>query len=163
MLRHPVETLAQLLCGNSWRLEDESARPSLARLGLFVPATSGSCRVRDDIDPFWIRRGFGVVVIVPVPPLVRLGLRITFGRVLPGLLAAERCDVEIAPDGPHGLVATVVDEVCAEHALTVAEEDVVAVPFIHAEIFVEAVCDGVPGHLPAHPCLQPRDVRLRRA
>jgi hypothetical protein len=36
------------------------------------------------------------------------------------------------------------------------------VPFVHAEIGVEAVREGEPGHLPAHPCLQPRDVRLRR-
>ena len=38
-----------------------------------------------------------------------------------------------------------------------------AVPLVHAEVGVEAVGDGVPGHLPAHPRLQARDVRLRRA
>ena len=32
-----------------------------------------------------------------------------------------------------------------------------------AEVRVEAVGDGVPRHLPAHPRLQARDVRLRRA
>ena len=47
--------------------------------------------------------------------------------------------------------------------VAVAEERVVAVPLVHAEVGVEAVGDGVPGHLPAHPRLQARDVRLRRA
>ena len=37
-----------------------------------------------------------------------------------------------------------------------------AVPFIHAEVGVEAVGDGVPGNFPAHPRLQARDVGLRR-
>ncbi len=64
---------------------------------------------------------------------------------------------------PHRLVAAVVDEVCAEHPLAVAEEHVVAVPFIDAEVLVEAVGDGVPGHLPAHPFLPACDVRLWRA
>ena len=64
---------------------------------------------------------------------------------------------------PHRLVAAAVDEVGAEHALAVAEEHVVAVPFVDAEVGVEAVRHGVPGHLPAHPRLQARDVRLRRA
>jgi hypothetical protein len=39
----------------------------------------------------------------------------------------------------------------------------VAVPFIDAEVRVEAVGDGGPGHLPAHPRLQARDIRLRCA
>ena len=49
------------------------------------------------------------------------------------------------------------------NTLAVAEEDVVAVSFIDAEVLVEAVGDGVPGHFPAHPRLQARDVSLRRA
>jgi hypothetical protein len=39
------------------------------------------------------------VSVVVVPPLVRRGLRVTLGRVLPLLLAPERGDVEIAPGG----------------------------------------------------------------
>jgi hypothetical protein len=39
----------------------------------------------------------------------------------------------------------------------------VAVPFVHAEVDVEAVGDGVPRHIPAHLRLQADDVRLRRA
>ena len=35
-------------------------------------------------------------------------------------------------------------------------------PLVHAEVGVEAVREGEPRHLPAHPRLQPRDVRLRR-
>src|SRR5262249_58646475 len=58
-------------------------------------------------------------------------------------------------------VAADVDEVGAEHALDVADERVVAVPFIRPEVGVEAVDDGVPGHFPAHPRLQARDVGLR--
>jgi len=42
----------------------------------------------------------------------------------------ERGEVEVAPGGPHRLVAAVVDEVCAEYPLAVAEEHVVAVPFM---------------------------------
>src|SRR5947209_10212590 len=138
--------------------------PSLARLRLFVPPSQGgSLRVGDYIHPLRVRRGFGVVVVVPVPPLVRRGLGVTLWRVLPGFLTAERCDVEVAPGGPHRLVAAAVDEVCAEHVLSVAKEHVVAVPFIDAEVRVEAVGDGVPRYLPAHPRLQVRDVRLRRA
>jgi hypothetical protein len=57
-----------------------------------------------------------------------------------------------------GPPAAAVDEVCAKHPLSV----VVAVPFIDAEVLVEAVSDGVPGHLPVHPLFQTRDVRLRR-
>src|SRR6266568_5185357 len=59
--------------------------------------------------------------------------------------------------------AEAVDEVCAEHLVAVADECIVAVPLVDAEVDVEAVCDGVPGHLPAHSRLQARDVRLRRA
>jgi len=39
------------------------------------------------------------VSVVVVPPLVRRGLRVALGRVLPLLLASERGDVEIAPGG----------------------------------------------------------------
>src|ERR1700677_3655653 len=82
------------------------------------------------LDPLPVRRGLGVVVVVPVPPLVWRGLGVTVWRVLPSLLAAERRDVEVAPGGPHRLVAAAVDEVCAEDPLAVAAEHVVAVPFI---------------------------------
>src|SRR5215468_12579690 len=115
------------------------------------------------LDPFRVGRGLSVVVVVPVPPLIWRGLGVTLRRVLPGLLTAERREVEVAPDGPHRLVAAVVDEVCVEYSLAVAEEHVVAVPFIDAEVLVEAVGHGVPRHLPAHPRLQASDVRLRRA
>src|SRR5271170_5470995 len=70
----------------------------------------------------------GVVVVVPVPPLVRRGLGVTFRRVLPSLLPAERRDVEVAPGGPHRLVASLVDEVGAEHLLAFPDEHVVTVP-----------------------------------
>src|ERR1700757_2143450 len=74
------------------------------------------------LDPLRVRRGFGVVVVMPVPPLVRRGLRIALGRVLPLLLASERGQVEIAPDAPHCFVAAVVDEVGAEYLVAVADE-----------------------------------------
>src|SRR5262249_33873891 len=53
-------------------------------------------------------------------------------------------------------------EIGAEHAFAIAQEHVVTMPFMDAEIRIEAVRDGVPGHLPAHPSLQARDIRLRR-
>src|SRR6266704_5291953 len=113
-------------------------RSSLARFLIFLaPSGGGSLRVGYDIDPLRVRRGLGVVVVVPVPPLVRRGLGVTLWRVLPSLLTAERRDIEVAPGGPHRLVAAAVDEVCAEQALTVAEEHVVAVPFVDAEVRVE--------------------------
>src|SRR3546814_16093773 len=91
------------------------------------------------------------VAVVPVPPLVGRGLRIALGRVLPDLLPAQRRDVEVVPGAPHLLVAAVVDEIGAEHAVAIAVEHVRAVPLVHPEVGVEAVRDGEPRHLPAHP------------
>src|SRR6266542_6820323 len=80
--------------------------------------------------------------VVPDPPLVRRGLGVALRRVLPLLLAPERSHVEVAPGAPHRLVAAAVDEVGAEHAVTVADERVRAVPLVHAEVGVEAVRQG---------------------
>ena len=52
--------------------------------------------------------------------------------LLPSLLTAERRKVEVAPSSHH-FVAAVIDEICAEHPITIAEEHVVAVPFIDAD------------------------------
>src|SRR5205807_10016249 len=93
----------------------------------------------------------------------RRGLGVTLGRVFPSLLTVERRDVEVAPGPPHRLVAAVVDEICADHPLAVAGEHIVTMPFIDADVLVEAVGHAVPGHLPAHPRLQACYVRLRRA
>src|SRR5215475_5586828 len=101
--------------------------------------------------------------VVPGPPPVRRGLRVALRRVLPLLLAPERSDVEVAPGAPHRLVAAAVDEVRAEYVVAVADERVRTVPLTDAEVGVEAVPDGVPWDLPAHPCLHALDVRLRRA
>src|SRR6202020_1424137 len=65
------------------------------------------------------------------------------------------------PRAPHRLIAAVVDEVRAEHALAVAEKDVRAVPLVDTEVEIEAVGDGVPRDLPAHPRLHARKLRLR--
>src|SRR5258708_4684361 len=121
---------------------------------LCVALSEGGFSSVGHLDPLLVGRGLGVVVVMPVPPLVGRGLWVTIWRVLPSLLPAEGREVEVAPGGPHRFIAAVVDEVCAEHSVAVAEEHVVAVPFIHAQVLVEAVDDGVPGHLPAHPCLQ---------
>src|SRR6202158_5912763 len=96
---------------------------------LCVALSEGGFSSVGHLDPLPVRRDLGVVVVVPVPPLVRRGLGVTLWRVLPSLLTAERRDVEVTPDGPHRLVAAAVDEVCAEHLVAVAEEHVVAVPF----------------------------------
>src|SRR5215467_6110993 len=141
-----------------------AADPCLACfLFLLAPSGGSSDRVGEYVHPLRVRRGFGVVVVVPVPPLIWRRLRVACWGVLPRFLTAERRDVEIAPSAPHGLIAAVVYEVCAEHLVAVAEEHVVAVPFIHAEVLIEAVGHGVPGHLPLHPRLQAGDVGLRRA
>src|SRR5712671_7215088 len=94
------------------------------------------------LDPLLVGRCVCDVVVVPVPPLVRRGLRIAFGRVLPLLLAPERRDIEVAPGAPHRLVTAGIDEVGAEHAVAVAEKHVGAVPLVHAEVSVEAVRDA---------------------
>src|SRR5215472_150251 len=134
------------LYGYVWiRLDRTFAGTSLARFRLFVaPSRGGSFRVGYDIDPLRVRRGLGAVVVVPVPPLVWRGLGITLWRVLPSLLTTERRHIEVAPGGPHRLVAAGVNEVCAEDLVAVADECIVAVPLVYAEVFVEAVCDGVP-------------------
>src|SRR6201998_2354483 len=113
------------------------------------------------LNPFRIWRGVGDVTLVPLPPFVRPALGVALRRFLPGLLTPERRHVEVAPDGAHRLVAAAVDEVGAEYALAVADERVVAVPFIHPEVDVEAVGDGNPRDFPAHPRLEARDVGLR--
>src|SRR6266849_9962222 len=119
-----------------------SGHPSLARFRPCVaPSGGGSFRVGYDIDPLRVRRGLGLVVVVPVPPLVCRGLGVTLWRVLPELLTAERRHIEVAPGGSHRLVAAAVDEVCAEHPLAVADECIVAVPLVDAEIHIEAVGD----------------------
>src|SRR5277367_3016723 len=91
-------------------------------LRLCVTLSGGVFSSVGHLDPLRVRRGLGAVIVVPVPPLVRQGLGVTLRRVLPSLLTAERCDVEIAPGGPHRLVAAAINEVGAEHPLAVAEE-----------------------------------------
>src|SRR5919198_5058097 len=101
------------------------------------------------------------VRVVVVPPLVRRGLWVALGRVLPLLLAPERRDVEIAPGGAQVLVAAGVDEVGAEDPVALADEGVVPVPLVNTEILVEVVRDRVPGdELPAHALLQALDIGL---
>src|SRR5262249_39106249 len=68
--------------------------------------------------------------------------------------------VEVTPGAPHRLITAAIDKIGAEHLVAVADECIVAVPFVHAEIGVETVCDGVPRHLPTHSCLQALDVVL---
>src|ERR1700722_1591506 len=115
------------------------------------------------LNPLRMNRSAGSIFVVPVPPLIRWGLGIARRRVLPLLLAAERSQVEVAPRAPYCLIAAAVDEVSAEHAVAFAEEHVVPVPFVDTEVRVEAVGQGVPRHVPTHPRLQPRDIRLRGA
>src|ERR1700722_10673744 len=109
-------------------------------------------------------RQFGMVVlVVPVPPVVRRGLRIALGRVFPLFLASERGHVEVAPGAPEGLVTTVVEEVGTEYLVAVADERIRAVVFVDAEVDVPIAGHRVPRLRPAHPCLQARDIWLRRA
>src|ERR1700753_1885443 len=103
------------------------------------------------LHPFGVGRSIGDVTLVPVPPFVGPALGIAFRRVLPHLLTPECGHIEVAPDGAHRFIAATVNEVGSEHALAVANERIVAVPFVHAEIRVKAVRDRVPGDfLPTH-------------
>jgi hypothetical protein len=74
------------------------------------------------------------VTVVPVPPFVRSALRVALRRILPNFLAAERRHVEVAPNAPHRLVAAAIDEVGAEPLIAIADESVVAVPLVDAEV-----------------------------
>src|SRR6185369_11853271 len=138
-------------------------QPFLTDFLLSIARSEGGFSSAGHLDPLRIGRGLGIVVVVPVPPLVWRRLRVTLWRILPSFLTAKRGNIEVAPDGPHGLVSAIVNEICAEHLLAVAEEHVVPVPFIDSKVFVEAVENGVPRHLPAHPLLQARDIHLRGA
>jgi hypothetical protein len=60
------------------------------------------------------------------------------------------------------LITAPVDEIGAEHPPAIASEHVVAMTLIDAEVRIESVGDGVPGHLPAHPRFQAHDILLRR-
>src|SRR5712671_7088526 len=111
----------------------------LARFRLCVVLSEGGFSNVGHLDPLRVRRGLGVVVVVPVPPLVRRGLGVTLWRVLPGLLTTECRHIEVAPGGPHRLVAAAVDEVGAEDLAAVADECIMAVPLVHAKVRVEAV------------------------
>src|SRR5271163_3300633 len=139
-----------------------SSRAEPSRL-ICLALSKGGLSGVGDFDPPGGGGRLRLVVVMPVPPLVWRRLRVTLGGILPDLLSAERGQVEVAPDRPHRLVGAVVDEIGAKHAVLVADEHVVAVPFADAEIGVEAIGDAIPRHLPAHPRLQPRDVFQRRA
>src|SRR5260370_24531897 len=84
-------------------------RPS-RRHELVVEVQRHLCVV-DHFGPSGVGRGAGGVFVVPVPPLVRWGLGVAWGRVFPDLLASECGHVEVVPDAPHGFVAAAVDEV----------------------------------------------------
>ena len=61
-------------------------------------------------------------------------------------------------------VAAGVDEVRAKDPVALADEGVVAVPLVDAEVLVEVVGERVPGdQVPAHASLEVLEVRLRRA
>src|SRR5260370_23112728 len=56
---------------------------------LCVALSEGGFSSVGHLDPLRVGRGLGVVVVVPVPPLVRRSLGVTLRRVLPTLLPAE--------------------------------------------------------------------------
>jgi hypothetical protein len=97
-----------------------------------------------DLSASFLGRLSVAVFVVPVPPFVRRSLRVACRRVFPVLLAPERSHIEVAPGAPERLVAAIVDEVVAEHAVAIADERVRAVPLVYAKVFIEVVSDGVP-------------------
>src|SRR3954454_12068244 len=94
-----------------------------------------------DLDPLLVGRSTLRVAVVPIPPFVGRRLRIALRRIFPDLLPAERRDVEVVPGPAHLLVAAVVDEIGAEHAVAVTVEHVRSVPFVDAEVGVKTVGD----------------------
>src|SRR5436309_12027730 len=64
-----------------------------------------------------------LVFVVAAPPLVRLGLRVAGGGVLPVLLTAQRCQVEEGPHAAESLDAAGRREVGAEDTVAVAKKD----------------------------------------
>src|SRR5688500_5613303 len=104
----------------------------------------------------------GVTGVVPDPPLVRRSLWIALGRVFPLFLSAERGEVEIVPGVAHLLIAAVLHEVRAEHAIVIADERVRAMPLSHAEIGIERVRQRVPGLFPTHARFHACDFGTRR-
>src|SRR5580692_2380246 len=119
----------------------KQSRGTCAKRGwpLYAALSEGGFASVGHLGPLPVRRGFGIVVVVPVPPLVGRGLGVSFGGVLPEFLASERGQVEETPGAAHGFVAAVVDEVSAENAVSVADEGVMAMPFVDAKVGVEAI------------------------
>src|SRR5580700_10567337 len=79
----------------------------LSALSFFLLCRALSCgflRIGDYVDPLRIRCCLVLIVVVPVPPLVRRGPGITLRRVFPSLLTTECCDIEVAPERPQRLV-----------------------------------------------------------
>ena len=58
-------------------------------------------------------------------------------RVLPSLLPAERCDVEVAPGAAHRFVTALVNNYVRNTLSPSRKKHVVAVPLIDTEILVE--------------------------
>src|SRR5260370_14248112 len=104
---------------------------------LCVALSEGGFSSVGHLDPRLVRRGLGLVVVVPVPPLVRRRLGVTLWRILPGFLTTEGRDIEVAPGGSHRLVAAAVDEACTEHPLAVADGCIRALPLADAEVHLE--------------------------
>src|SRR5581483_12428137 len=71
-----------------------------------------------------------VVLVVPVPPVVRRALRIALRRVLPRLLPPEGGQIQVAPGAAEPLVAAVVGEIGAVYLVAVADERVRAMPLV---------------------------------
>src|SRR5260370_13817777 len=99
---------------------------SCFRLG--VALSKGGLSSVGHLDPLPVRRGLGVVVVVPVPPLVRRGLGGTLWRVLPNLLTAERRGIEVASGGPQRPVAPAVDEGVAEPLVPLPGASILSLP-----------------------------------
>src|SRR5262245_62056484 len=79
----------------------------LADLGLFARFAAGCAQL---------------VLVVPPPPLVRRCLGISFLRILPVFLAAERRQIEKRPDAAQRLDATDGGEIRAIGLVAIAQE-----------------------------------------
>src|SRR5690606_34757390 len=101
--------------------------------------------------------------VVPVPPLIGRRLWIAFRRVFPVFLPTQWGNVQVIPGAAHLFIAAIIEKIGSEYLAAISIKDISAVPFIHTEISIEAVCDGEPWDIPAHACFQADNVGLGRA
>jgi len=73
----PPETIRACACAE-WFADNEVISSPVTRHFFHRTFSGGFLRIIYNVEPLRVRRSLGVIVVVPVPPLVRLGLWVTF-------------------------------------------------------------------------------------